>query len=225
MKWVVRIAVVVVVLLLIADFGTKIVVENLAGRAVSSRRGFNGDVDVTFGGFPFLMSLKDRHFDEVIVAARDVRSSGFTDAAVADGVEVRVDAVDLRMEDVTVHGDLWGDDPGRKVVAARGNGRVILGQASLNRLVPSQYDVSLALRFDVVRVTGTFPQGGAQSFDVPSEQVRLDAGDLLIDAPAPVGELRIPLPPLADGVVFDSAMVAPRQLDLTFEVSRLNLSL
>ena len=228
MKWLVRIAVVIVVLLVVADFGARIVVENVAGRALASRRGFNGEVDVGFGGFPFLLALMDRHFDEVTVTAEDVRSGGFTGTAVADGPEIRVDSVRFEMQDVTVTGDLWGDDPNREVTAAEGSGRAVVRQSALNQLVPAEYDLRLTLLQDTVRITGTapqLPQAGTQTVEVPSDQVRLEASTLVVPAPAPVGEIRIPLPELAEGVEFESVGVTRGEIDLTFSVRGLRLEL
>ncbi|MDQ3915381.1 MAG: DUF2993 domain-containing protein [Actinomycetota bacterium] len=228
MKWLVRGLIVVVVLLLVADFGARMIAENLAGRALSSRRGFNGAVDVGFGGFPFLLHLKDKSFDTVTVEAEDVRSGGFADASVATGTEVRVDEVRFELRDVLVSGDLWGDDPDREVRAAGGSGTAVIGQAALNRLVPAEYDVRLTLLEDAARVTGSVPQlpaAGEQTVEVPAEGVRLEAADLVIEAPAPLGDIRIPIPVLAEGIEFESAAVGRGQLDLTFALRGLRLSL
>ncbi|HEV2754176.1 MAG TPA: DUF2993 domain-containing protein [Actinomycetota bacterium] len=228
MKWLVRGLAVLVVLLLLADFGARLLVENLAGRALASRRGFDGEVDVGFGGFPFLLHLKDRSFDTVTIEAEDVRSGGFSGAGVPDGVEVRVDSVRFEMRDVQVSGEVWGDDPDRKVTAAAGSGTAVIGQAALNRLVPEQYDVRLVLRENGVRVTGTVPgvpQAGEQTVEVPADQVRLEASDLVVAAPAPLGEVRIPIPVLAEGVVFESVGLGRGELDLTFAVRGLSISL
>jgi hypothetical protein len=228
MKWLVRGAIVLAVLLGIADVGARILVENLAGRALASRRGFNGDVDVGFGGFPFLLHLKDRRFDTVTVEAEDVRSGGFAGAAVDAGTEVRVDSVRFEMRDVEVTGKLWSDDPDRSVTARAGSGTAAIGQAALNRLVPTQYDLRLALLNGAVRVTGTvpgLPQAGEQSVEVPADGVTLEGNELVVAAPAPLGAVRIPIPVLAEGVSFESVRVAPGRLDLTFSVRGLSLDL
>lgn len=228
MKWLLRGAIVLVVLLLAADFGARVLVENLAGRALASRRGFSGPVDVSFGGWPFLLHLKDKSFDTVTVAAEDVRSGGFADASVARGTEVRVDSVRFEMRDVQISGELWGDDPDRKVTAAGGSGTAEIGQAALNRLVPAQHDLRLRLLDGAVRVTGTvpqLPQAGEQTVDVPADGVRLEGADLVVEAPAPLGAVRIPIPALAEGVTFESVEVRRGRLDLTFSVRGLSLSL
>ncbi|MDQ4025083.1 MAG: DUF2993 domain-containing protein [Actinomycetota bacterium] len=225
MKWLVRGAIVVMVLLVAADFGARLLVENLAARALASRRGFDGSVDVGFGGFPFLLHLKDRSFDTVTVEAEDVRSGGFAQASVEQGTEVRVDSVRFEMRDVQVAGDVWGDDPDRRVRAAGGSGTAAIGQGALNQLVPPEYDVRLTLLNDGVRVTGSVPGVGEQTVDVPADQVRLEGPDLVIDAPAPIGAVRIPIPVLAEGVELESAGVTRGRLDLTFAVRGLTVSL
>ncbi|MFN2588214.1 MAG: DUF2993 domain-containing protein [Actinomycetota bacterium] len=228
MKWLVRTVLGVVVLLVVADVGARLLVENLAGRALSSRRGFNGPVEVGLGGFPFLLHLKDRSFDSVTVEARDVRSGGFSDASVAQGTEVRVDSVRLDLRDVAVSGELWGDDPDREVAAAGGSGSAVIGQASLNRLVPAHYDVRLTLLDGAVRVTGTAPglaPAGEQTVEVPADGVRPEGSDLVIEAPAPLGVLRIPIPVFVEGIELESAGVARGRLDLTFALRELRLSL
>jgi hypothetical protein len=227
-KWLLRGVVVLVLLLVVADFGARLLVENLAGRALSSRRGFNGPVDVGFGGFPFLLHLKDRNFDSVTVEAEDVRSGGFAGAGVTSGTEVRVSTIRFRMEDVQVTGDLWGDDPDRKIAAAEGSGTAVIGQAALNRLVPAQHDLTLTLLQDRVRVTGTLPhlpQAGEQTVEVPAGGVRLEGAELVVEAPAPIGAIRIPIPVFAQGVEFESVGISPRELDLTFGVRDLRLAL
>lgn len=228
MKWLLRGLVVLVVLLVIADVGARVLVENLASRALASRRGFDGDVDVGFGGFPFLLHLKDRRFDTVTVEAQDVRSGGFAGAAVDAGTEVRVDSVSFEMRDVEVIGKVWGDDPDRRVTAGAGSGAATIGQPALNQLVPAQHDLRLVLLNGSVRVTGTVPgvpQAGEQSVEVPADGVTLEANELVVAAPAPLGAVRIPIPVLAEGVSFESVRVERGRLELTFSVRGLSLDL
>ena len=226
MKWLVRIVLVLVVLLVVADFGARILVENLAGRALASRRGFNGDVDVGFDGFPFLLNLKDRHFEGVTVSAEDVRSSGLAeDVVLGPGSEVQLDEVTVEMRDVSIAGDLWGDDPDRKIAAAGGSGTAVMGGAALNRLVPEEYDLRLTLLESRVRVTGTIPPAGEQSVEVPAGQVRLEGSALVVEAPAPVGAITIPIPELVDGMTLESVGISRGRIDFTFSVRGLRLSL
>jgi hypothetical protein len=228
MKWLLRGVVVLVVLLVIADVGARVLVENLAGRALASRRGFNGDVDVGFGGFPFLLHLKYRRFDSVTVEAEDVRSGGFAGAAVDTGTEVRVDSVRFEMRDVEVIGKVWGDDPDRRITAGTGSGTATIAQAALNQLVPAEHDLRLRLLDGAVRVTGTVPgapQAGEQSVEVPADGVTLEANELVVAAPAPLGAVRIPIPVLAEGVSFETVRVARGKLNLKFSVRGLSLDL
>ena len=228
-KRLVRVVVVLVVLLVAVDFGAKLLVENLAARALSSRRGVNGPVDVSFGGFPFLWSLKDKSFGRVTVEAEDVRSGGFASASgVGPASEAKMDSVRLELEDVTVRGDVWRDGEGGSVSATNGRGSATLGQGALNRLVPSEYSARLALRDGSIRVTvsSTF---GEQEAEVAEDQVRLEPGDgagtLVIDAPSPVGPITIPLPALVDGVVFEDLDLKRGELELTFSVEDVKLEL
>ncbi len=226
MKWLVRVSIVVVVLAVLVDFGAKLLAENLAARALSSRRGVDGSVDVSFGGFPFLWSLKDRHFGRVTVEASDVRSDGF---APSSSAEARLESVRLELEDVTVEGEVWRDGGDGTVLASSGQGSATMAQAALNRLVPSEYSARLALRNGSVRVTANVTPLGPQDVEVAEDQVRLESGDgsgtLVIEAPAPVGAITIPLPPLVDGVVFEDFDLRSGELELRFRVREVNLEL
>ena len=221
MRRLTRIVIVVVVLLVAADFGVKILVENLAGRALASRRGVNGSVDVSFGGFPFLLHLKDREFSSVTIEAEDVRSGGFGGVSdLAPSAEGRIDSVRLELRDVAVEGDVWRDDHNGAVTAASGGGTASVGGAALNRLVPEEHDVRLTLLEDAVRVTGEVPNLGTQAVEVPEDRLRLEpgagGGALVIDAPAPIGSIAIPLPQLVEGLTFRRLDVADGRIDLTF---------
>lgn len=230
MKRLVRVLVVLVVLAVVVDFGAKLLVENLAARALSSRRGVNGSVDVSFGGFPFLLALTDRSFGSVTVEAEDVRSGGFTSSQdVGPASEARMESVRLELEDVTIDGDVWRDDSGGRVSATSGAGSATLSQNALNRMVPGEYSARLTLRDGTIRVTASAAGVGTQEVDVAEDQVRLEAGEgsgtLIVEAPAPVGPITIPLPALVDGVVFDGFDVRAGELDLDFEVRDVNLEL
>lgn len=230
MKRLVRVLVVLVVLLIAVDFGAKLLVENLAGRALSSRRGVNGSVDVSFGGFPFLTSLLDKRFGSVTVEAEDVRSGGFATASgVGPASEARMDAVRLELEDVTVRGDVWSDDAGGRVSATKGRGSATIAQGVLNRMVPSEYSARLALRDGSIRVTVSSATFGEQHAEVAQDQVRLEpgsgSGTLVIEAPSPVGPISIPLPALVDGVVFEDLDLNAGELELTFRVEEVDLEL
>lgn len=217
---------VLAVLAVVADFGAKLVVENLAARALSSRRGVNGSVDVSFGGFPFLLSLADRHFGSVTLEAEDVRSGGFaTQGGVTPESEARMKSVTLELEDVTVEGRVWRGDSDGRVIASSGAGSATLSQAALNRMVPAQYAARLTLRDGSIRVTVTHPQLGAQEAELAEDQVRLESGTLVVEAPAPAGPIEIPLPVVVDGVVFEDVDVRDRALDLAFRVERIELKL
>lgn len=226
MKRLRRVLVILVVLAVVADFGAKLVVQNLAARALSSRRGVNGSVDVSFGGFPFLLSLADRHFDSVTVEAEDVRSGGFaTGTDVTPESEARMASVTLELEDVTIEGRVWRGDSDGRVLARSGDGSATLSQAALNRMVPEQYSAQLALADGSVRVSATSAQLGTQEVELAEDQVRLESGSLVIEAPAPVGSISIPLPVVVDGVVFEDVDVGDRALDLVFRVERIELEL
>lgn len=230
MKRLVRVLVVLIVLAVVVDFGAKLLVENLAARALSSRRGVSGSVDVSFGGFPFLLALMDRSFGSVTVEADDVRGGGFTTAqGVGPASEARMESVRLELEDVTIEGDVWRDDSDGRVSATSGDGSATLSQNALNRMVPGEYSARLTLRDGTIRVTASAAQLGTQEVEVAEDRIRLEAGEgsgtLIIEAPAPVGAITIPLPALVDGVVFDGFDVRAGELDLDFEVRDVNLEL
>ena len=226
MKRLVWVVVVLVVLAVVADFGAKLLVENLAARALSSRRGVTGSVDVSFGGFPFLLALKDHSFENVTIGAENVRSGAFTTGSgVAPGSEARLKSVRLELEDVTIEGDVWRDDGKGRVSAASGGGSATLSQSDLNRMVPAENAARLTLRDGTIRVAVTAPQLGTQEVEVAEDQVRLESGSLVIEAPAPVGALTIPLPTLVDGVIFETLDVRRGALDLTFTLREVNLEL
>lgn len=225
MKRLLRVLLILAVLAVVADFGAKLVVENLAARALSSRRGV-GSVDVSFGGFPFLVSLADRHFGSVTVEAEGVRSGGFATASdVTPESEARMESVTLELTDVAIEGRVWRGDSDGRVLASSGDGSATLSQAALNRMVPEQYSARLTLADGSVRVTATSAQLGTQEVELAEDQVRLDSGTLVIDAPAPVGPIAIPLPTVVDGVVFEGVDVRDRALDLVFRVERIELNL
>lgn len=229
MRGLLRVVVALVVLAVVADFGAKVVVENLAARALSSRRGVNGSVDVSFGGFPFLPSLLDRHFGSVTVSAEDVRAGGFARAAdVTPASEAKMKTVRLELEDVAIDGRVWRGDSDGRVAASSGSGSATLAQSALNRMLPEQYSAKLKLLDGTVRVTATTPVG-EQEAEVAEDQVRLEPGEgsgtLVIEAPAPVGAISIPLPVLVDGVVFEDLDVRAGELVLTFRVEDIELEL
>ena len=225
MKRLVRVLLVVVVLGAVADFGAKLLVERLAANALSSRRGVNGSVDVSFGGFPFLLALKDRHFGSVTVEAENVRSGGFATASdVAPHTEARLESVRFDLDDVDVAGDVWRDDADGRITASSGGGAATLSQESLNGLVPAQHSVRLTLRDGSIRVTATSP-AGTQEVDVPERDVRLEAAMLVVQAPSPVGAIAIPLPELVEGVTFEGLDVTDGELELTFSLEDVELKL
>ncbi len=225
MRRLARIGIVVVVLLVVADFGAKLLVENLAANALSSRRGVNGSVDVSFGAFPFLLALKDRRFGSVTVEAEDVRSGGFAAASdVGPQTEARLESVRFELDDVHIVGDVWRDDPKGRVSAASGEGFATLTQESLNGLVPSEYSARLTLRDGSIRVTAS-SQLGTQEVEVPESDVRLEAATLVVGAPSPVGEIAIPLPELVEGVTFEGLDVRDGALELTFSLNDVELKL
>lgn len=215
-----------VVLALVADFGARFLVQNLAARALGSRRGVNGDVSVSFGGFPFLLRLKDRHFTSVTVSAEDVRSGGFVTTGVGAASEARLDEVRLEMHDVRVDGSLWGDDADRVVVARSGGGEASIGSVALNRMVPEEYPVRLKLRDRAVTVSADTP-AGPQEVEVSQDQVTIDPdqGTLVIQAPPPVNGVLIPLPELLPGTRFDSVSVHRGGLTVTFSLSDVRVEL
>lgn len=230
MKWLLRAVLVLAILAVLADFGAKLVVENLAARALSSRRGVNGSVDVSFGGFPFLPSLFDRRFGSVTIEAEDVRSGGFAPASdVTPGTEARMESVRLELKDVAIEGRVWRGDSDGRVSATSGGGSATLAQGALNRMVPEQHAARLTLRDGTVRVTASAPQLGTQQVEVAEDQVRLEPGEgsgtLVIAAPAPVGEISIPLPVLVEGVAFEGLDVRDGAIDLTFRVESIELEL
>ena len=230
MKRLVRALIVLVVLAVLVDFGAKLLVENLAARALSSRRGVNGSVDVSFGGFPFLLALKDRHFGSVTIEAADVRSGGFMTAAAPSATsEARMESVRLELDDVEVTGQVWRDDGGGRVAATSGSGSVTLSGAALNKMVPPEYSARLTLRDGSVRVVVDTGQFGTHEAEVAEDDVRLEAGSgagaLVVEAAAPVGAITIPLPTLVEGAVFEDVDVRRGSLELTFSVRSVNLEL
>ncbi|HEX2057621.1 MAG TPA: DUF2993 domain-containing protein [Actinomycetota bacterium] len=225
MKRLWRIALVLVVLLLAADFGAKLLVQNLAANALSSRRGVNGSVDVSFTGFPFLLALMDRNFSSVTVEAEDVRSGGFvTGGSVGPATEARLASVRLELDDVAVVGDVWRDDAKGRVTAVSGRGSARLTQQSLNGLVPAQYSARLTLRDGSIRVTAS-SQLGTQEVEVPESDVRLDGSTLVVQAPSPVDAISIPLPEMAPGVTFEGFDVTDGGLDLELTLRDVELKL
>lgn len=226
MKRLTRVLVIVAVLAVAVDFGAKLLVENLAARALSSRRGVDGSVDVSFGAFPFLPALVDEHFGSVTVEAEDVRGGGFATASASRASEVRMESVTLELEDVAVEGEVWRDGGGGRVVASEGRGSATIAQGPLNRLVPSEYSARLDLRDGAIRVTASTTPVGPQEVEVTEDQVRLEpSGTLVIEAPSPVGAITIPLPALVDGVEFEGFEVATGALELRFSVREVSLEL
>lgn len=226
MKRLVRVVIVLVVVAVLVDFGAKLLVENLAARALSSRRGVNGSVDVSFGGFPFLLALKDRHFGSVTIEAEDVRSGGFMTApAPSPASEARMDSVRLELEDVAVSGQVWKDDGGGRVSASSGGGSATISQGALNKMVPPEYSARLTLRDGSVHVVVNAGELGTHEAEVAETDVRLDGGTLVIEAAAPVGAISVPLPALVEGVVFEGLDVRRGSLELTFTLRDVDLEL
>lgn len=229
MKRLARVLIVIVVLAVGIDFGAKLLVQNLAADALSSRRGVDGSVDVSFGGFPFLFALKDRHFGSVTIEAEDVRSGGFmTAAAPTAGSEVRMESVRLELDDVAISGEVWRDDGGGRVSATSGGGSATLSQNALNDLVPPEHSARLSLRDGSIKVVAE-TEFGTHEAEVPEEDVRLEggagSGTLVVEAAAPLGAISIPLPTLVEGVVFEKVDVQRGALELTFSVRDVKLEL
>lgn len=228
MKRLVVFLLVLAALAVAADFGIRLVAQNAAARALGSRRGVNGPVDVSFGGWPFVLRLMDRRFTSVEVAADDVRSGGFGGERVSAQTEVRIDSIVLELRDVAVRGELWKDDPDRVVTAASGSGRATVSGAELNRLVPEEYAARLQLLDGRVRVTAATP-AGEQSAEVTDDMVRVEEGagpgTLVIEAPAPLEPVLIPLPSLVAGARFEGVEVRRGAIELTFSLTDVRLEL
>jgi hypothetical protein len=229
MKLLLRAVVVLVVLGVAVDFGAKLLVENLAAKALASRRGMNGSVEVTFGGFPFLLSLTGRHFASVTIEAEDVRGGGLeTSPATTSAPDARIESVTLELDDVDIEGQVWRDDAGGHASAASGGGQATLSQNALNRMVPGEYSARLLLRDGSISVSANTPFG-AREVEVAEDDVRIEggagAGVLVIQAPSPVGAISVPLPNLVDGVHFDGLDVEAGALTLTFDLRDVDLAL
>jgi hypothetical protein len=211
-----------------ADFGLRLVAQNVAARALGSRRGVDGSVDVSFGGWPFVLHLLDRRFSSVVVSAEDVRGGDLGGSGGIAGTEARLESVVLRLRGVTIRGELWQDDPDRVVAAASGSGEASMTGAELNRLVPEEYAARLQLLDGRVRVTAATP-AGEQSAEVADDLVRVEpgaaSGTLVIDAPTPLRPVLIPLPELVAGTRFEGVEVLRGAITLTFTLTDVRLEL
>ena len=197
--------VVVLGLLLLADFGLRAAAENAAADLIDKKIEQRVDPSVGLGGFPFLFSLLSGSFDEVTV---DVPRAEEGSLVVED---IELTFSDVRLEALEVLG-------GRGDLRARTlRGRGVITEETINDVV-SERTPDVTVTIDENRVL------------LAREGIEVDAtaivanNNVLISAGEASGlTFEIPLPALLEDVRFSSLQARSGELVLRIEASRVRI--
>ena len=204
MKRFVIILVVLLCVLVAADFLLKAAAENAASKLIDKQIPQRVEPEVRLGSFPFLLSLLRGSFDEVVIEIPEA----------LDGKLV-VEDIRLTLKDVELEA--------LEVLAGRGNlfaktleGQGVISEASVNEAVADQAPgVEVELREQRVTVS-------KDGVSLPATAV-VAGNRILIAAGEVVGPLEIPLPELLRDVQFSSLRAERGRLVLGVVATRLRI--
>ncbi|MBW3595092.1 MAG: DUF2993 domain-containing protein [Actinobacteria bacterium] len=198
------ILVVLLALLVVADYLVRAAAENAVANLIDKRVALQGETDVDLGSFPFLLSMVRGDFDEVTI-----------DLASASEGRLVVEDIHLTLDDVEV-------EP-FELVAGRGNlrarslrGRGVISEATLDDTISAtDPDLDVAIAKGKIAVSR-----GAVT--VPATAV-VAVNRLLLSAGGAIGPVEIPLPALLPDVRFSSLRAERGRLVLGVTASHVTI--
>ena len=204
MKKALVVLVVIVLLVIVADFVLRSVAENAAARMIDDEIAQEVDPEVDLGGFPFLRSVLTGTFEEITITVPEAAEG----ALVVE--DIRLTLQDVRLEPLEVlagRGDLR---------AASLEGRGIVSEATINDIVGARTpDLTVSIEKDRVAVSNgelTVPANAI----VAGNRILFGAGEL-------AEGFEIPLPALLPDVQFSALRATPGELVLQVIGSRLRI--
>ena len=204
------IAVTLVVLLVLvvgADFGLRLVAETRLADSAQASLGLPQRPDMDLRGFPFLLQFARGRFERVGVQADGVESEG-----------LEIDRIDLTLEDVVFdRGSLFGG--GGIITSSEGTGTAELGEEAVSSYL-QDHDVPVRVRFlgPGIRVSTTISFDGSTTTASSEGRLELEGDALVVRAedvsvegsvgvPAAALSFELPLPEVVNGITYRSVSV------------------
>lgn len=189
----------VVVLLVAADFGVRVIAQYVVARELQSSLALQDRPKVSFGGWPFLPELVTGNIDLVTVNAQGAVTSD----------QFPVQGVDLTLHDVEFSlGELFSGGA-QKITAKDGEGTITMTEADVNAALPQDSGVTVDLKNGKVLLQSDQVKGSIEA------TVRISKGQLLLETDE-LPAIEVPLPTLADGLTFTEVTVSGNTATLAF---------
>jgi hypothetical protein len=185
--------VVLIVLLIAADFGARIVTERVMARQVASSLQLSERPSVSLGGFPFLIHFAEGRFPSALARANGFRAGGFSFGS------LRLSLQNLRFAPgKTIFG-------GKQVVTAdSGDGTATLNGSQATAALRAR-GIGVSVRFEGGKVlvrSALLPLEVAATLSVSGRLLVVRSAD-----PAFAGSFSITLPEILNGLHFTSVAV------------------
>lgn len=200
---------VVLVLLVVADFGTRLVAQYAVSRALEGALDLEEQPSVSLGGFPFLPHLLSGRVPTASVSAGPLTTQGIT-----------FEAVELRLTDVRFATGTLLSGANHDIHVDDGTGTATIASASIPATVFGQ-DIAVRVRFEggLVRVSSDQLPGSIHV------RATIQEGALVLrpnDERIPLSG-RYHLPEVVPGIRYTSIRVTGSRATLTFELHDVDL--
>ena len=205
MKKLLILILIVVVLLFIGDVWVRGKVEGRLASGLQESLGSSGDIEVSFGGFPFVFRALSGN-----IPAATVRTERLT----RDGLRFTDITMTLRNIRFSLTKVLAGDL--RAIKVGTGDGRAAIDTDALTKALArsgSQVDVDVA---DEIRVS----VGGASG----TAEVSIAGNELVLSIESLGRDLEVPLPRVVRGITYESVEVIDSHLELGFSLDDIRLT-
>lgn len=199
--------IVVAVLALGADFGTRALAEARLASSVQTSLGLPQRPDIELEGFPFLLQAARGRIDSLSLEVKDVETGG-----------IPLESVTLNFEELEFDGAALVSGSGT-VSSRGGTAQAVVSQDSLSRYLQDQgTPVEVRLRGPGIRVSTRINTGGETTTASAEGEVGVEGGRLVfspknvqiegsVGVPAAALAFDVPLPDLVPGLNYQSVLV------------------
>jgi hypothetical protein len=194
------------VLFIAGDAWVRGMIEGRLASELQDSIGSSGDVDVSLGGFPFVVSALSGRIPSATVGTKGLTRGG-----------LRFSDVSLTLRNIrfslgkVLSGDL------RAIRVGRGEGRAAIDADALVRAIErSGKDVEVSIVDDEVRVAAGGVSGTAE-VSIAEDRLILGIAELGRD-------LVVPLPRVVKGISYESVEVVDARLELGFSLDEIRLT-
>jgi hypothetical protein len=203
-KWLV--ALVILVLVLIgADFGLRFLADYWVGRELQSSLSLSDRPSVSIGGFPFIPELISGDVSSVAVTAKGSITQG----------KLPVHEVNLTLHDVSFSPRQLVAGGGTTIRAAMGEGTASFTQGDLNAALGASIPVTI--RFRNGRVVVRTGQSGQEFVATPS----VSGGQLVLTPnQASIPRVSIDLPEIVGGITYRKVRIKGETATLSFTLRK-----